>query len=83
MTEYGGQGKYTSDNSIAIIWCIDDVRQVIEDYELGIELTDDECMEVLGYVEAEHDANFGIGWDTIHWAIEYCFADKVREMSNE
>ena len=52
MTEYGGQGKYTSDNSIAIIWCIDDVRQVIEDYELGIELTDDECMEVLGYVEA-------------------------------
>jgi len=70
-------------NSIAIIWCIDDVRQVIEDYELAIELTDDECMEVLGFVDSKHDANFGISWENIYQGIEYCFADKVREMSND
>lgn len=65
--------EYTSENSIAIIWCIDDVRTVIEDYEKTVELTDDECMEVLKYCLNKHDANYGMSWDNISWAIDHIF----------
>ena len=66
-------GAFTSENSIAIIWNIDDVRQTIADYDMDIELTDEECMEVLGYCEGEHDATLGVSWRTIQFAIEECF----------
>ena len=66
-------GAFTSENSIAIIWNIDDVRQTIDDQDMDIELTDDECMEVLDYCVQKHDANFGIGWDTLQHAIGHCF----------
>ena len=72
-------GAFTSENSIAIIWNIDDVRQTIDDQDMDIELTDDECMEVLDYCVRKHDANFGIGWDTLQWAIEYCFPKEVSD----
>jgi hypothetical protein len=71
---------FTSENSIVIIWNIDDVKQTIDDYDMGIELTDDECMEVLSYVEGEHDATLGVSWTTIQFAIEECFP---KEVSNE
>jgi len=83
---FGRDGDYTSENSIAIIWCIGDVRQVIKDYELAIELTDDECMEVLGFVDSKHDANFGISWENIYQGIEFYFKDKfnkTEEVSDE
>ena len=42
---------YNNCNSVAIIWCIDDVRKVIDDYDMNYELTDDDCMDVLNYVD--------------------------------
>ncbi len=33
---------YNNCNSVAIIWCIDDVRKVIDDYDMNYELTDDD-----------------------------------------
>ena len=71
MLAYDEHGEYTSENSIAIIWCIDDVRTVIKDHEKKVELTDDECMEVLNYCLNEHDANYGMSWDSISWAIDH------------
>ena len=44
MLVFDEYGEYTSENSIAIIWCVDDVRTVIKDHEKTVELTDDECM---------------------------------------
>jgi len=45
---------YNETNSIAIIWCIDDVKEQRPD------LSDDECMEVLEYQERKHDASMGV-----------------------
>ena len=70
MLAFDERGEYTSENSIAIIWCIDDVRMVIKDQEKTVELTDDECMEVLDYCLDQHDANYGMSWDSISWAID-------------
>jgi hypothetical protein len=70
---------YNESNSIAIIWCIDDVQKVIEDYDLDIELSDDECMDVLGYCDRKHDANFGISWETIYWTLTNLYEDKLNK----
>ena len=71
MLVFDEYGEYTSENSIAIIWCVDDVRTVIKDHEKTVELTDDECMEVLDYCLDQHDANYGMSWDSISWAIDH------------
>jgi len=74
---------YNSSNSIAIVWCIDDVRHQLEtlneDEEINLKLTDDECMEVLGRVENNHEACYGVTWENIYNAIEYCFQDEIAE----
>tara|TARA_R110002110_G_C13131800_1_gene688886 strand:+ start:92 stop:379 length:288 start_codon:yes stop_codon:yes gene_type:complete len=74
---------YNETNSIAIIWCIDDVRQTIKNYEIAVELTDDECMEVLDYCLDKHDAEYGVGWENIYQAIVYCFEDKLKGKNDE
>jgi len=58
---------YNETNSIAIIWCIDDVKEQRPD------LSDDECMEVLEYQERKHDASMGVSWDTLEWCAEHLF----------
>jgi len=71
---------YNSTNSIAIIWSIDDVRHATENYEtVDVDLTDEECMEVLDYCLDNHDAEYGMSWDSILWAIEHLFIDKPYE----
>jgi hypothetical protein len=74
---------YNETNSIVIIWDVEDVRSVIENNDIPLELDDDQCMEVLGYVESNHDANFGISWDSIYYAIEYIFEDELKEANKE
>ena len=44
---------------IAIIWGTDDVHEVRPD------LSEDQAWEVLQRAEHKHDANNGIGWDTL------------------
>ena len=53
--------KYNIDESrqIAIVWDIIDIQQERPD------LDDDEAMEVLLLAEDKHDANYGIGWETL------------------
>jgi|TARA_R110000772_G_scaffold30520_2_gene75648 hypothetical protein len=78
---------YNSVNSIAIIWSIDDVRDQLEilneDRNINLELEDDDCMEVLQRVVENHDANYGVNWDSLYNAIEYCFEDEIQELKNE
>ena len=70
---------YNETNSIAIIWEIDDVRRVIEDYKMSINLSDEECLDVLSYIDRKHDAEFGVNWDTIFYTIEYLFEEKLKK----
>ena len=78
---------YNETNSIAIIWEIADVRRVIEDYKMSINLSDEECLDVLRYIDRKHDAEFGVNWDTILYTIEYLsdrniFEEKLKKEVN-
>jgi len=57
---------------IAIYWHVDDVRIINED------LTDAQCLAVLHYCKKNHDANCGINWDVISYAI----SDLYPEVEN-
>lgn len=74
---------YNETNSVIIIWEAEDVRLVIEQNYLPLELDDDQCLEVLDYVVSKHDANWGINWDSILYAIEYIFEDELEEAKKE
>ena len=87
VKEYGN--GYNSNNSIAIIWSIEDVKDQLEilnedmPEKVDLELTDDDCMEVLSFVESKHDATFGIGWENLYQGIQYCFEDEIKELKEE
>lgn len=74
---------YNETNSVIIIWEAEDVRNVIEQNDLPLELDNDQCLEVLDYVVSKHDANWGINWDSILYAIEYIFEDELKEAKKE
>ena len=74
---------YNETNSVIIIWEAEDVRLVIEQNDLPLELDNDQCLEVLDYVVSKHDANWGINWDSILYAIEYIFEDELEEAKKE
>jgi hypothetical protein len=79
---YYGHG-YDESNSIAIIWTIEDVRQVIGNYGnlefLNDVMSDDDCLDILGIIESNHDANYGISWDTIFYTLHDEYADEIKE----
>jgi len=50
-----------TDREVALVWGIDDVQSE----EVRPDLTDAQALEVLQTAEANHDANYGIGWDSL------------------
>ncbi len=61
-------------NSISIIWHIDDVRMAFDN-----PITDDQCRQVLRRVDKWHDANIGVTWDVLR-----SYAEQVTdEMDGE
>jgi hypothetical protein len=62
---------------ISLIWGIDDVHQANKNLN-NRALSDDEALLILGHVEHDHDANYGISWETIAWHISNYFeAERV------
>ena len=55
--------------TIAIIWCIEDVYTQAEDDGID-DLTHEEAMSVLDRLYRKHDATIGINWDTLSYWIE-------------
>lgn len=55
------------EKEIAIYWHVDDVK-IIND-----NLNDEQCLAVLQYCKKNHDANCGINWDAISYAIDDLF----------
>ena len=53
---------------ISITWDIDDVKAVASDRNL--QLTHEHCLNVLDYIESNHDANIGVSWNSIHFALD-------------
>lgn len=61
---------YGQDETIAAsIWNATDVLEAAEQNDLG-DLTHEECDSVLDWVEAHHDAQYGINWDALALGIE-------------
>jgi len=55
---------YQSDEHIAVaIWCEDDVIEKAQ--EMNMTITREEAREILDNVEANHDCELGITWDTL------------------
>ena len=59
------------DYKITISWNVEDVLS------LDDTLTTDQCIEVLDMARDNHDANYGISWDTLE-----CYIDQVKEEVN-
>ena len=49
------------------IWTLDDFRQVADNNEW--EASDAQLIDAMDHVAESFDANYGITWDTIEWAI--------------
>tara|TARA_Y100000004_G_C8640937_1_gene297016 strand:- start:24 stop:302 length:279 start_codon:yes stop_codon:yes gene_type:complete len=85
MSEVKDYGNgYNSNNSVAIVWAIEDVRYQLEyvnEYEgVNLELTDDQCMQVLQRIVDNHDAEWGVNWENIYSTILYCFEDEINDL---
>jgi hypothetical protein len=52
-------------------WGIEDIRNCIEteDIEDASGFTDEDCLNVMRVAETAFDANYGLNWDAIHFAI--------------
>lgn len=72
---------FHSENSIAIVWSIDDVRDqlwILNDNEdLKLTLTDEECMDHLRCILDNHDANYGITWENIYQSLWDDFEEEI------
>ena len=55
-----------------ITWGIEDIKAQAE--EDGREITDEQALAVLKFLDRKYDCNFGITWDTISFAIGYVTA---------
>ena len=61
-------------DTISIIWHVDDVR------EIRPELSDDQLRKVLHAVKKNHDASFGVTWDTLElWGHNLYPVDKEHK----
>ena len=70
---------YNSENSICLIWCVDDIKYAMQERENPIEITDEECMDILTFMDYKHDASLGVCWDTIDYHLDDFIEKKEKE----
>jgi hypothetical protein len=65
-------------NSCLIEWSTEDVHHVaLSHYDY--KLTEDEAIDILGSVEHNHDAQFGVNWDVIHYYVQDLIESKKKK----
>jgi len=64
-------------HQIAVVWSIEDVLQERPD------LSTDQAWEVLQSVKQDHDANYGITWQTLEWAAKDLFGNAPETNEDE
>jgi hypothetical protein len=60
-------------DSIDIVWCVDDVFNVMYDYEEKDTYSEEDyeiARAVLQYVKNHHDATIGVNWETLEYALD-------------
>ena len=71
------------DKTIAHVWHVDDVKMRAE--ERGIDLSEQQALEILQQIDKGKDASVGINWDVIDASIDLYFAEierKIQEKEN-
>ena len=75
--DYGN--GYNETNSICIVWCIDDVKSLKGSFDhRDIDLTDEECMEILQRVKNNHNPSIGITWEGLCLEYDYYLEEKKK-----
>jgi len=54
--------------NMAIVWNVDDIIGVAE--QKGLDITKEQACEVLETLLDNHDADLGVNWDTISYALD-------------
>ncbi len=64
---------FNETNSIIVVWTIDDIKSLKGSFDhRDVDLTDEECMEILQIVKNNHDAEIGINWEVLcFWYDDY------------
>lgn len=62
-------------DSISIVWDIDDVHRLAEDRGYP-DITDEEAGEVLRNAHNNHNAEYGINWDSLEAELQEFLEDK-------
>ena len=72
--------QFNDENSISLIWCIDDVQHAldgmkdrewfIKKHGHTVKLTYGDCMDILHDIKSNHDATIGVSWDTLEYHID-------------
>ena len=78
VKEYGN--GYNSNNSVAIVWAIEDVKYRLDEFYPKLKYTNENCMDILHNIADDHDAEFGVNWESIDYAIENYFYDELVEL---
>lgn len=63
--------KWHDENTIALHWTVDDVISTCAQRDLII--TKEQARKVLGEVLRNHDANYGVSWDTLDIVADMLF----------
>jgi len=60
-------------------WHADDLRGIAEEDDIKIELSDKECVDMFRSLDMNHDAEVGINWESIRYAVESLADEKKAQ----
>jgi hypothetical protein len=64
------QRNYRPDDHVATaIWQVDDVR--CQAAERGLAISDERAIEIIEWIDSNHDGCLGITWDTIDFGLDH------------
>ena len=65
--------KFIDDDTISIEWNVEDVFHSCENIK-----TKDQAREILNYVLKNHDANYGVSWDTLQMTADTLYPNEGK-----
>lgn len=75
IESYEESAEVWEDITIPVFWSLGDIKAIIEEDELDIIPSKENCECVSNYLSQTHDAEIGINWDVIRNALSECFPD--------
>jgi hypothetical protein len=82
MTTLADESKTKIQDFITIKWHVEDVQEKRPD------LSNEQAIDVLNYIQRNHDANTGINWEVIEYAADDLFPepddlDELRRLRDD